>query len=68
VIGVSTTRYSHDLIMEQGESVVNSPGIGIVDKMHVCEVKPGKDTGLTPVPAQEGEAATHRRVLQAFRV
>jgi flavin reductase (DIM6/NTAB) family NADH-FMN oxidoreductase RutF len=59
VIGVSPKRYSHDLIMEQGEFVVNSPGIGIADKMHLCGVKSGRDTdkwretGFIPVPAQK---------------
>jgi flavin reductase (DIM6/NTAB) family NADH-FMN oxidoreductase RutF len=44
--------------MEQKEFVVNSPGIGISDKVHLCGVKSGRDTdkwretGLTPVPAQ----------------
>ena len=59
VIGVSPKRYSHDLIMEQGEFVVNSPGIGIVEKMHICGIKSGRDTdkwteaGLKPIPAQK---------------
>ncbi len=59
VIGVSPKRYSYDLIMKQGEFVVNSPGIGIAEKMHICGIKSGKDTdkwteaGLTPVPAQK---------------
>ena len=58
LIGVSPKRYSHNLIMEQKEFVVNSPGIGISEKVHLCGVKSGRDTdkwretGLTPVPAQ----------------
>jgi flavin reductase (DIM6/NTAB) family NADH-FMN oxidoreductase RutF len=59
VIGVSPKRYSHDLIREQGEFVVNSPGIGIAEKMHVCGIKSGRDVdkfkeaGLTATPAQK---------------
>jgi flavin reductase (DIM6/NTAB) family NADH-FMN oxidoreductase RutF len=58
VIGVSPKRYSHDLIVEQGEFVVNSPGIGMADKVHVCGVKSGRnvdkwaEAGLTAKPAQ----------------
>ncbi|MCX6649514.1 MAG: flavin reductase family protein [Candidatus Bathyarchaeota archaeon] len=58
VIGVSPKRYSHDLIMEQGEFVVNAPGIGMAEKMHICGIKSGRDVdkfkeaGLTAKPAQ----------------
>jgi flavin reductase (DIM6/NTAB) family NADH-FMN oxidoreductase RutF len=58
VIGVSPKRYSHDLIAEQGEFVVNAPGIEIAEMMHICGIKSGRDldkfkeSGLTAVPAQ----------------
>ena len=58
VIGVSPKRYSHDLISEQGEFVVNSPGFDVAVRAHVCGVKSGRDidkwieAGLTPKPAQ----------------
>ncbi len=58
VIGVSPRRYSHDLIAEQGEFVVNSPGFEIAAKAHICGTKSGRsldkfaEAGLTPKPAQ----------------
>jgi len=57
-IGVAPQRYSHDLIAGQGEFVVNSPGIEIANRVHICGVKSGRDVdkfkeaGLTPIPAQ----------------
>jgi flavin reductase (DIM6/NTAB) family NADH-FMN oxidoreductase RutF len=57
-IGVAPERYSHDLIKEQGEFAVNVPTTTIIDQMHECGVKSGRDvnkfasTGLTPIPAQ----------------
>ncbi|MDP2901002.1 MAG: flavin reductase family protein [Candidatus Bathyarchaeota archaeon] len=59
VIGVSPKRYSHDLIRDQGEFIVNSPGIGLAEKMHICGTKSGRDVdkfkeaGLTPGPARK---------------
>jgi flavin reductase (DIM6/NTAB) family NADH-FMN oxidoreductase RutF len=59
VIGVSPKRFSHDLILEQGEFVVNSPGTELAEKVHVCGVKSGrsidkfKEAGLTPKPAEK---------------
>ena len=59
VIGVSPKRYSHDLIMEQGEFVVNAPGIDLAEKTHICGVKSGrnvdkfKEAELTAMPAQK---------------
>lgn len=56
-IGISPQRYSHQLIEETGEFVVNSPGISIEKEMHYCGVKSGKDvnkwkeTGLTAIPS-----------------
>ncbi len=43
VIGVSPKRYSHDLIAEQGEFVVNSPGFDIAERVQLCGVKSGRD-------------------------
>jgi flavin reductase (DIM6/NTAB) family NADH-FMN oxidoreductase RutF len=57
-IGVAPERYSHDLIMDQGEFAVNVPTTEIIDEMHQCGVTSGRDcdkfaaTGLTPIPAQ----------------
>lgn len=54
-IGISPQRYSHQLIEETKEFVVNSPGISIEKEMHYCGVKSGKDvnkwkeTGLTAI-------------------
>ncbi len=58
-IGVAPERYSHDLILEQGEFVVNSPPISLREKMHLCGIKSGrnidkfKEIGLTPLPAKQ---------------
>jgi flavin reductase (DIM6/NTAB) family NADH-FMN oxidoreductase RutF len=57
-IGVSPKRYSHDLIDESGEFVVNVPSIDLEKEAHFCGTKSGRDvdkfaeTGLTPVPAK----------------
>ena len=56
-IGVAPQRYSHDLIAESGEFVVNIPSINLVEQMHLCGSQSGRDidkfttTGLTPIPA-----------------
>lgn len=57
-IGVSPKRYSHDLIAESGEFVVNAPSIDLVEETHFCGTRSGRDvdkfaeTGLTPAPAR----------------
>lgn len=57
-IGVAPQRYSHDLIENSGEFVINTPPIQIEDEMHFCGVKSGRDvdkfqeTGLTPIPSK----------------
>jgi flavin reductase (DIM6/NTAB) family NADH-FMN oxidoreductase RutF len=57
-IGVAPQRYSHGLIEETGEFVVNVPSIGLEEQMHYCGVKSGRyvdkfaETGLTPIPAK----------------
>ena len=56
-IGVAPGRYSHGLIEETGEFVVNTPPITIEEEMHYCGVRSGRDvdkfaeTGLTPIPS-----------------
>lgn len=56
-IGVAPQRYSHGLIEETGEFVINTPPITLEEQVHYCGVKSGRDvdkfaeTGLTPIPA-----------------
>ena len=56
-IGVAPQRYSHRLIEETEEFVINTPSITLEEQMHYCGVKSGRDvdkfaeTGLTPIPA-----------------
>lgn len=56
-IGVSPKRYSHNLIAESGEFVVNVPSINLEEEMEFCGTKSGRnldkfaETGLTPIPA-----------------
>lgn len=56
-IGVAPRRYSHKLIEESGEFVVNSPPIGLEKEMHYCGTESGrrfdkfKETDLTPIPS-----------------
>ena len=51
-------RYSHRLIEESGEFVINMPTADIVEKSLFCGTRSGakcdkfKETGLTPVPAK----------------
>ncbi len=42
-IGVSDKRYSHQLIMEQGEFAVNVPTTEIVEAMHKCGITSGRE-------------------------
>jgi flavin reductase (DIM6/NTAB) family NADH-FMN oxidoreductase RutF len=57
-IGIAPERYSHDLIADQGEFVVNSPSISLKEEMHLCGIKSGRDLdkfrefGLTPIPSK----------------
>ena len=59
VIGVSPRRYSHRLILETGEFVINIPTKDIVEQTVYCGTVSGRDhnkfkeTGLTPVPASK---------------
>jgi flavin reductase (DIM6/NTAB) family NADH-FMN oxidoreductase RutF len=56
-IGVAPQRYSHKLIEETKEFVINSPPISLEKEMHYCGVKSGRDVdkfaemGLTPIPS-----------------
>jgi len=58
-IAISPKRYSHGLIEETGEFVVNVPSIGLEDEMNFCGTRSGRDcdkfreTGLMPVPASK---------------
>ena len=58
-IGVAPRRYSHRLIEESGEFVINTPSISIEAEMHYCGTESGrrvdkfKETGLTPIPSLE---------------
>jgi flavin reductase (DIM6/NTAB) family NADH-FMN oxidoreductase RutF len=58
-IGVAPPRYSHDLIIEQGEFTINVPSIDIREGMHRCGIISGRDVnkfeevGFTPIPAQK---------------
>lgn len=57
-IGIAPQRYSHDLIAESREFVVNIPSIDLAEEMHLCGTTSGRtidkftETGLTPIPAQ----------------
>jgi flavin reductase (DIM6/NTAB) family NADH-FMN oxidoreductase RutF len=54
-IGIAPQRFSHKLIKETGEFVVNSPSIQFEKEMHYCGIYSGrkvdkwKETGLTPI-------------------
>jgi flavin reductase (DIM6/NTAB) family NADH-FMN oxidoreductase RutF len=56
-IGIAPKRFSHDLIARSGEFVVNIPSIDLVQEMHFCGTKSGRNldkftaTRLTPIPA-----------------
>ncbi len=56
-IGVAPRRYSHQLIEESGEFVINTPPIAIEEQMHYCGTESGRrvdkfaETGLTPIPS-----------------
>ena len=54
-IGVPPKRFSHGLIDETGEFVVNTPPIKLKNEMHYCGIESGrqvdkfKETGLTSI-------------------
>jgi len=57
-IGVSPRRYSHRLIKDGGEFVINVPPMHLIRQVVVCGESSGRDadkfksTGLTPKPAK----------------
>lgn len=61
-ISVRPSRYSHQLISESGEFVVNIPSMQLLEKTDYCGVVTGREvdkfqaTGLTPVPASKVKA------------
>ena len=58
-IAIAPERYSHDLISQAREFVVNLPTSGLLEKVLSCGSCSGRDTdkfakfGLTPLPARE---------------
>ena len=68
-IGVAPQRYSHHLIEETGEFVVNSPSIVLEKEMHYCGVESGRrvnkwrETGLTRIPGLKLETP---RIKECF--
>jgi flavin reductase (DIM6/NTAB) family NADH-FMN oxidoreductase RutF len=56
-IGIAPQRYSHQLIEQTKEFVVNSPSIDLEKEMHYCGTESGRrvnkwiETGLTPIPS-----------------
>ena len=61
-ISMDPKRYSHNLIMDSKEWVVNFAPFSIVEKLHYCGRHSGRnvdkfrETGLTPVPAEKVSA------------
>lgn len=70
-VSIAPRRYSHSLIEETGEFVVNIPTIEILDATFFCGVVSGRsrdkfrEAGLTPMPARKvkspiiGECVAH---------
>ncbi len=56
-ISIRPSRYSHGIIKEAGEFVVNIPSADIIRKVDLCGIISGRDSdkfekaGLTPLPA-----------------
>lgn len=56
-ISIKPSRYSHGLIKESGEFVINIPGVSLLEETDYCGVASGRTvdkfaaTGLTAVPA-----------------
>ncbi|MBC7328113.1 flavin reductase family protein [bacterium] len=61
-ISVAPSRYSHDLILNSGEFVVNVPNSSLLEQVHLCGTISGrnkdkfKEAGLTPIPANKVKA------------
>ena len=58
-ISVGPKRYSHELIRNSGEFVVNYPSFDLLEKVHHCGSVSGRkedkfrQTGLTPLPSEK---------------
>ena len=69
-IAVSPKRYSHNLIIESGEFVVNVPSIKLEKQMRFCGTQSGRAidkfmaTGLTPIPAKTINPPPHKRMYK----
>jgi flavin reductase (DIM6/NTAB) family NADH-FMN oxidoreductase RutF len=61
-VSIGLSRYSHELIEETGEFVINLPTVDIIKEMLACGRTSGKtsnkfaQTGLTPVPGRKVKA------------
>jgi flavin reductase (DIM6/NTAB) family NADH-FMN oxidoreductase RutF len=61
-VSIGVDRYSHGLIEETGEFVINLPTVDIINETLACGRTSGKtsdkfaETGLTPVPARRVKA------------
>jgi flavin reductase (DIM6/NTAB) family NADH-FMN oxidoreductase RutF len=61
-VSIGLNRYSHGLIEESGEFVINLPTVDIVNETLICGRTSGKtsdkfaETGLTPLPARKVKA------------
>ena len=61
-VSIRPQRYSHDIIKESGEFVINLPTWNMVTAVDFCGVKSGRDTDkfkeqkLTPLPAEKVKA------------
>jgi flavin reductase (DIM6/NTAB) family NADH-FMN oxidoreductase RutF len=68
-ISVGLSRYSHALIQETGEFVVNLPTLDIIEETLACGRISGKtndkfaETGLTPLPAKKVKAPIIKECL-----
>ncbi len=61
-VGIRKVRYSHELVKEAGEFVLNIPGSDLLESVQFCGAKSGRDhdkfseCGLTPIPATKVDA------------
>jgi flavin reductase (DIM6/NTAB) family NADH-FMN oxidoreductase RutF len=68
-IGIAPQRYSHKLIEETKEFVINTPSITLEREMHYCGVESGrkvdkfKETSLTAIPSIK---VKHPRIKECF--
>ena len=68
-ISIAPNRYSHDLIKETKEFVINLPTVEIVKETLACGKTSGKnhdkfsETGLTPMPAKKVKAPIIKECL-----